>query len=58
MEKYAPEMYALLEKIYSWLMKDAEILARPTYIIRLFDELDALLYKIRDEAVARPGNLQ
>lgn len=51
-------MYALLEKIYGWLMKDAEILARPTYIIRLFDELDALLYKIRDEAIARPGNLQ
>ncbi len=49
MEKYSLEMYNVLEKIYGWLMKDTEIFAKPEFIVRLFDEVDDLLCRIRCE---------
>ena len=48
MEKYSLEMYNVLEKIYGWLMKDTEIFAKPEFIVRLFDEIDGLLCRIRE----------
>ena len=49
MEKYSHEMYNILSKVYGWLMKDAEIFTNPAFIINLFDDVDDLLTRIRED---------
>lgn len=47
MKKNALAMYKALSHIHGWLMKDAEIFHRTEYVIKMFDEVDAVLYEIR-----------
>ena len=47
MKENALGMYKALSHIHHWLMKDAEIFHRAEYVIKMFDEVDAVLYEIR-----------
>lgn len=47
MKNNALAMYKTFSHIHGWLMRDAEIFHRAEYVIKMFDEVDAVLYKIR-----------